>query len=214
MGEVVAMQRKINVAVSRFGRVFELEFKAGPNPRACEPAAALSVDGAFLAWCAISFHDPDDWDEVHVALADDHRLLNPGDLGISEATEDEMDFHFLAEAEDYVMGLLNEGLAQKLADTAREPGAEPEEEDDAPLMSPHARGKRVVDVWHNHGKQENQLPELIGIEIYDALQSMGLALGDLLDADPEIPREQCGTFVREMTSEALDSWRAEDKETD
>lgn len=215
MGEVVAMQRKINVAVSRFGRVFELEFKAGPTPGACAPAAALSVDGAFLAWCAITFHDPDDWEEVHTALSDEHRLLNPSDLGISDVTEDEMDFHFLAEAEEYVMGLLNEALASKLSDTAREPGVEPvESADDSLAMTPHDRGRRVVEIWHNHGKNEGQLSELMGIEIYDALQNMGLALGELLDGDPEIPRERCGEFVRAMTSEALDTWRAADRESD
>jgi len=217
MGDLVAMQRKINVSVSRFGRVFALEWKAGRTPRMCEPAATLTVNGEFLAWCAIAFHDPDDWSEVYVSLSDDYRLLHPNDLGISESTEDDMDFHFLAEAEDYVMGLINEALAQKLSDTAREPGAEdeePSEENDPLALTPLDRGKRVVSVWHNHGERKDQLPDLISIELYDALQCVGLALGDVLDADQGVPRDQCGAHVRETVAEALETWRAADLESD
>lgn len=204
---VVEMKRKIAVSVNRFGQVFSIEYRAGVSPKSSDPQAALYVNGAFLAWAPVVFHDPADWSEVSLDIADAHTLLSYSMLGMPSGGGDLADTRFISEAEEYVMNLLRDGLAKRLTDTPPEAGA-PEEEQEEPTLSPYDRGRRAVAVWHNHGKNEEQLPELIAIEIFDALDEMGVGLGAMLDEE-KIPRKRCGSAVREVVAEALSGWHAE-----
>lgn len=205
VGEVLEMKRKIDASVFRFGKVFRAEMQVGPTPESCDPHASLTIDGNFLCWCSVGFHE-DDWSEVYLDLSNEHRLLDPSDLGISDTTEDQLDFRFLAEAEEYILVLLNEGLARKLVTTATEPNEEPEAPEKT-FLTPIQRGARVVRVWHNHGQSIDQLPELVSIEIFDALQHMGESLGELLDDNPDVERGLCGNLVRAAVSDTLAEWR-------
>jgi hypothetical protein len=203
------MQRKISVSVKRFGHRYELEYRAGRTPETSEPAAAMKIDGTFFAFITVGYHDPEKWSEVTIELPDDRPALHPADLGMHPSTEDEADFGFLSEAEEYLTALLNRGLAQRLMETSQDPNAPAteEEEDEALSLTPHDRGHRVVEVWHNHGAPEHLLPDLIAIEIYDALEHVGNAVGNLLDGAEDVDRGQCGEFVRTTVTDALRAWK-------
>jgi hypothetical protein len=200
------MRRKIEVSVHRFGRRFELVYYAGPTPEQSDPSAVVKVDGESIGIATIIYHEPE-WNEVNVMdLPDQYQLLSPSDLGINTVTEDLTDHRFMTDAEEYILTLLNEELARKLtARNVEEPPTE-EQSDEALMLTPLDRGKRVVDVWHNHGGKIEQLPDLVAIEIYDAVEHVGHALGDMLD-ESDIEREACGEFVRGIVSEALISWK-------
>jgi hypothetical protein len=206
MGEVLEMKRKVRVSVNRFGHVFSVEYRAGRTPQSSDPQAALQVDGRLLAWLEIGYHESA-WSEIHLDLSDDHILVTPAMLGIVNATDDLTDHRFLSEAEEYVMGLLNEALAKKLAEPFEETEeTEEDDEGDEPL-SPMERGMRVLTVWHNHGRDEEQLPELVAIEVYSALEEASGAIAIALDtSQEEVPREQCGNLIRELMASTLEAW--------
>jgi len=84
---------------------------------------------------------------------------------------------------------------------------EPKEVPDPRNLHPRERALRAVAAWHDHGKDEKRLPDLIAIEIYDALDGMGMTVADSLDEDEDVPREECGDAVRNLIEETLQTWR-------
>lgn len=208
MGDVVEMKREVKVQVNRFGHLFGLAYRAGRTPALSDPQAAVYLDGKFFAWAAVAFH-MDRWSEIFVDLDEETILVSPEMLGITASSEDEADQRFILDTEEYVMRLLNEALAAAL-----NKGSDPEVDEGAsePVpdprnLHPRTRGLRAVEVWHNHGKDEEQLPDLIAIEVYDAIEGMGLSLAEALDEiDDSVPREECGNLVRALVEDTLQAW--------
>lgn len=205
MGDVVEMKRKVEAEVHRFGHHFRVEYRGGGHPSQADPQAALYVDGAFFTWFAVGFHVLD-WKALYLDLDNDHVLIRPEMVGMSPTTEDTEDHRFLLETEEYITALLTKGLVLALGASEK---AEPksQEASDPRNLHPHERALRAVSVWHDHGKDEERLPDLIAIEIYDALDSMGMTIADALDEDEDVPREGCGDAVRDMIEETLQAWR-------
>lgn len=207
MGDVLEMRCKVGVEVHRFGHHFRVEYRAGRHPSQADPQAALDIDGAFYAWLSVGFHALD-WKALYLDLDNDRVLIQPEMVGMSPTTEDTKDHRFLLEAEEYVLALLTEGLVRALgaSETAEE---RTQEVPDPRNIHPHERASRAVAVWHDHGKDAKRLPDLIAIEICDALEGMGMTIADALDEDEDVPREECGDAVRNLIEETLQMWRGE-----
>ena len=208
MGEVVKLGRKVSARVNRFGHIFSVEYKAGRSTTRTNPQAALSIDGQFFAWLTVAFDGPR-WEDINIELAQELVLVRPEMVGAPPATEGVEDHRFLIEAEDYIIGLLNAMLAEQLR-AFEEPLPEGAE---APVPDPRAvtpieRGLRVVQEWHDSGKNEEHLPMLVAIEVFDALEAQGLAIADSMDdSKDEVPRDQCGAVVRALVDDTLNAWR-------
>jgi len=207
MGDVVEMKRKVRAQVARFGHTFRAEYQAGGHPSQADPQAALYVDGAFFAWLAVGFHVLD-WKALYLDLDDDHVLVPPDMVGMSPTTEDTKDHRFLLEAEDYILALLTEGLVRALG-ASETGGEEPQGTVDPRNLHPRERASRAVAIWHDHGKDEERLPDLIAIEIYDALDGMGMTLADAVDEHIEEggERTECGDLIRALVDDTLQAWR-------
>jgi len=208
MGDVVAMKRKVETRVRRFGHDFRVEYLAGVSPKVTDPMAAVYVDGEFFTWAGVSFLTHE-WASIDLALDDDYVLVTPEMVGMSPTTEDEKDHRFLIEAEDYLLALLMEGLLEGLGGSSEDED-EPEATEDPRLLPPRERAARVVSRWHDHGKEEPRLPLLISLEIYDALASLGMTLADAVDEyliEEAGERRECGEFVRALVDETLSEWQ-------
>lgn len=208
MGDVVAMKRRVDARVRRFGHDFRVEYMAGVNPKVTDPMAAVYVDGEFFTWAGISFLTQE-WASIDLSLDDDYVLVTPEMVGMSPTTEDEKDHRFLIEAEDYLLALLMEGLLQGLG-TSEGDEDEPEAAMDPRQLHPRERAARAVSHWHDHGKEEPYLPLLISLEIYDALASFGMTLADAVDEyliEGAGERRECGEFVRALVDETLSEWQ-------
>jgi hypothetical protein len=182
---------------------------AGNTPASSERAAAISVDGVVCGWCEVVFADDYDWSQFTIDMSDDHPLINPPDLGIDENTESEEDLLFLTDAEEYILRRLNDELSRELLtrNYSVPPSAEDYSDLSLPNPSPQERSRRVVRLWQEHGSELEHLPELIAIELYDAVQGLGPALKDLLDETPEVSRESCGSFVLHTLHSVVDHWK-------
>lgn len=208
MGEIVEMKREIKVQVNRFGHLFGLSYRAGINPQSSDPQAAICIDGTFCMWAPIAYNAPK-WSEIYVDTDQEHVLITPEMLGISATSEDPSDHRFLLDAEEYVLSLLNDQLIAVLDRTATE---DPQEDSSAPgVLHPRVRGLRVVENWHNHGRVEEQLPDLITIEICDAMDTLGRTLAEVLDESDEVPRSECGNFIRAVLEETFQTWHRGDE---
>ena len=208
MGDVLEMRRKVEASVRRFGHHYKVEYRAGRNPSLTDPQAALYVDGAFFAWLSVGFH-AHEWEGLYLDLDEDHVLVTPDVMGMSPTTEDTKDHRFLLETEEYIVSLLTGALVCVLADSAEVDEGEPTEVPDPRGLSPYERGCRVVSFWHDHGKDEAQLPALIAVEIYDAVEGTGLMLADALGEfmmDLANGREDGSGFIQAMTEDLLQGW--------
>jgi hypothetical protein len=207
VGEVVKLGRKVSAQVNRFGHIFGVEYKAGRSTTRTNPQAALSVDGAFFAWLTVAFDGPR-WEDINIDLAQELVLVRPEMVGAQPATKGVEDHRFLIEAEDYILGLLNAMLADQLRafDEPLPEGAVPVQ--DPRAVTPMDRGLRVVQEWHDNGKDEGQLSMLVAIEIFDALETQGLAIADSMDdSKDEVQRDQCGAVIRALVDDTLNVWR-------
>jgi hypothetical protein len=208
VGEVVKMGRKVSAQVNRFGRTFEVEYKAGRNTKRTNPEAAIAVDGKFFAWLTVAFDGPS-WADINIELAQEMVLITPEMVGAPPSSEIVIDHRFLLEAEEYILSLLNDSLAEQLRvfdeplpETATDPVKDPR------AVTPWERGLRASQLWHDSGKNEDQLPSLVAVEIFDALEAQGMAIADSLDdAIEEVSREQCGSLVRTLVDDTLNTWR-------
>ena len=209
MGDIITMKPKIKAAVRRFGCVFQVEYQIGKSPELSEPAAALYCEGSLIAWLTVGFAARA-WNAIVFDIDDETHLVTPYMVGMSPATEDEEDLQFLIDAEEYLLVVLAKalGVAIEAAVGALD---SPERSDSAPdprYLHPRERGRRVLESWHNHGRVEQMLPDLIAIEVYDALESMGGLLADALDEDESTPRGECGNLVLAMVESAIREWRS------
>ena len=205
MGDVLEMKRKVEAQVHRFGHHFRVEYQAGGHPSQADPQAALYVDGVLSEWLLVGFHVLD-WKALYLDLDNDRVLIPPDMVGMSPTTEDAKDHRFLLEAEEYLLALLTEGLVLALG-ASETPEEEPQSTVDPRNLHPRERAARAVAIWHNHGKDEERLPDLIAIEIYDALDGMGMTLADAVDEAKDVLRDDCGELVRALVEETLQTWR-------
>lgn len=213
MGDVLEMKRKVETKVHRFGHTFRVEYLAGVSPKESDPAAALYVDGEQLAWVEVGFA-ADAWTALVLSADEERILVRPEMVGMNPTTEDVADHKFLIEAEEYVLHLLSVELGRLLARERASEGAESADEaqPDPRYLPPHDRALRVLETWHNHGREDEHLPGLIAIEIYDALESMGMALADVVDEHIEEggERTECGELVRGTVLTAIGEWKSGD----
>lgn len=197
--------------VTRFGHTFKVVHRAGNTPAASDPQAALYVDESLLGYLAVGT-PLDDWSEIFLDRpnSDDSLMVTPEMLGMREGTEDGADHRFLIEAEEYLLALLADELSR--VHGASPPG--PSETLEMPLdprnLHPRDRAERVMEIWHNHGRDEAKLPDLIAIEIFDALEGMGMTLADSLDEEEGVDRDQCGDFLRGLVEATFQEWREDE----
>ena len=208
MGNVIEMKRKVTAQIARFGHSFRIEYQVGRTPELSDPAAALYIDNIFHTWATVGYADRA-WEALSLDLSNDVALLEPRALGMSPTTENPSDLSFLFDAEEYLLSLLDHAL--RLAVVRVSVALPPLPDADQPLpylesCHPQERGRRVAETWHNHGSVEEMLPTLVAIEIYDALEILGVALADTLD-ETDVPREACGDFVRTLVEQAIQDWR-------
>ena len=209
MCNVIEMKRQMIAQVSRFGHIFRAEYMAGPTREQSDRQAAFYCDGKLIAWLQAGFH-LDDWGELYLQPADENTpLLSLEMLGLPPHSENENDAVFMLNAEMYIVGLLNTELARKLIETSKEPGLEEDDStDDSWLLTPLERGARVVEVWHNHERHAELLPQLVAIEIYDALDVMGFVLAKTLDEADDLEPGQCGEMITHMVATMLSEWHS------
>lgn len=208
MGDLLEMKPKVKATVRRFGCTFRVEYQAGRNPELSEPAAALYCDDSLIAWLTVGFKDRS-WEAIVFDLDDETHLVTPQMVGMSPTTEADEDLRFLLDAEEYLLVVLARALGVAIEAAvgpleAREPskGAR-----DPRHLHPRERGRRALAAWHDHGRVEEMLPDLIAVEVYDALEAMGMSLADALDEDDDLPREGCGNLVRALVEGAIQEWR-------
>jgi hypothetical protein len=208
MGDVVKLGRKVSAVVNRFGHAFSVEYKAGRNTKRTNPEAAIAIDGKFFAWLTVTFDGPS-WSDINVELAQEMVLVTPEMVGAPPSSEMVTDHRFVLEAEEYILSLLNESLAEQLrAFDEPLPEANVEPVQDPRATTPWERGLRAAQLWHDSGKNEDQLPALLAVEVFDALEAQGMAIADSLDeAIDEVSREQCGALVRTLIDDTLNTWR-------
>jgi hypothetical protein len=204
MGDVVEMKRKVTAQIARFGHAFRVEFNAGRTPELSDPAAALYLDGTFLAWLTVGFA-ANDWGAIVFDMDDEVHVIDPPMLGMSPTTEEATDLKFLLEAEDNILTTLATDLGSVLSKTQElpEPHVVAEFLPDPRLLHPRARGRRVAAAWHDHGAVEAMLPDLVAVEVYDVFESTGLILADFLDEHDEV----LGDRVREIVEAMIQDWR-------
>ena len=207
MGDVVEMKRKVETRVRRFGHEYRVEYRAGTSPKITDPMAALYIDGELFTWLGVRFIE-DDWGSIDLAIDDDYMLVTPEMVGMSPTTEDEKDHQFLIEAEDYLLALLITGLSGALGAVER-PGEGPSSTPDPRHLHPLERASRAISTWHDHGRVEKMLPDLVAAEVYDALEAMGMSLAEAVDEHIEEggERTECGKLIRALVEEAIQEWR-------
>ena len=206
MGDVVEMKRTVKAQVQRFGHYFRVEYRAGVSPEQSDPQAALYLNNVFFAWLGVSL-PTGEWKDVFLDLDDDYTLVEPQMVGMCPSTENVADHKFLIETEEYILALLADELGGQL-DASAEPKKDDTPAPDPRNLHPRERGHRVVEVWHNHGAEPAQLPDLLAIEVYDALEGMGMALADAVDehiADGGERREN-GNLIRALVEDTLQRW--------
>lgn len=212
MGDVVNMMRKVAAQVVRLGHTFKVEYRAGQTPELSDPAAALYLDDVFLTWVTLGFAT-DDWRAVVLDIDGDHNLIDPTMLGMSPTTVDDRDLSLLLDVEDYVLTLLSQSLGNELAKIMTPPSElENYDPENALQLSPQGRGQRVLAAWHDLGEAIDVLPDLIAIEICDAVEITGFAMIDVLEDTPDgtcdSAREQCASLLQEMIESLLVQWRS------
>ena len=151
MGEVVKLQKKICVQVSRFGHSFEARYMARPPITEAQPPVQLYRDGEFVAQTYVTVsrvpeNNPQLFVQLH-AFPDEVVLFGDGDLGLSLYVNRDVE-HLLA-CQEYVLESLAELIEQQLynilsmeeyADTHRA------DTDAAFILQPTAR-QRVDVAW-------------------------------------------------------------------
>lgn len=204
MGDVVEMKRKVSAQVTRFGHVFRVEYQIGPNCEISDSAAALYVDDTFSVWLSVDFDEADQ----NVAMLDiddaDH-IVEPSMVGICPMTESSIDLQYLVESDEYMLTELTLALRAAIEARALVSGPCP-----APSnIHPWERGRSVAALWCDHGQVIEKLPDLIAIEIKDAVEAMGLAMAEAVDSTHEVNRDECGNLLRNMIEDALEQWESE-----
>lgn len=208
MGDLLEMKPKVKATVVRFGCTFRVEYQAGRTPELSEPAAALYCEDSLIAWLTVGF-SARDWKSIVFDMDDETHLVSPQMVGMSPTTEAEEDLRFLLDAEEYLLVVLAGALGKAIEAAVgplEAPEASPEARDPRHLH-PRERGRRALAAWHDHGRVEEMLPDLIAVEVYDAIEAMGMSLADTLDDDPDVPREGCGNLIRAMVEGAIQEWR-------
>lgn len=205
MGDVVELKRKVIEQIARFGHTFRVEFQAGRTPELSDPAAALYLDGTFLAWLMVGFA-ANDWGAIVFDLDDEVHLIDPPMVGMSPTTEETTDLKFLLETEEYILVSLANALGRTLTKTQEPLTPTPGTTTFAPdprYMHPRARGRRVAATWHDHGAVDTMLPDLVAVEVYDAIEGTGLVIADFLDEHDGV----LGDRVREIVEAMIQDWR-------
>ena len=209
--KVTEMKMPAVAQVTRFGHTFKVVHRAGNTPSASDPQAALYVDTALLGYLAIGT-PLGNWSEIFLDRpnGDESLMVTPEMLGMRPGTEDGADHRFLVEAEDYLLALLADELS--VVHGAAPPG--PAESLEMPLdprnIHPRQRADRVMEIWHNHGKDESKLADLIAIEIFDAMEAMGMTLADSVDEETDVERDQCGDLIRGLVESTFQEWREDE----
>lgn len=210
MGDVVEMKRKTTAQVVRFGHTFKVEYQAGRTPELSDPAAALYLDGTLLAWLTVGFSD-NAWGAVVLDIDEDVHLIDPPMIGMSPTTDNELDLIFLLDTEAYLLTTLTIALGSTLAASlappeARSPDVSPP---DHKHYHPRERGRRAHAAWHDHDRVDDLLPDLIAVEVYDAIESMGMALADVVEEHIEEggDRRECGQIIRSSVELAIETWK-------
>lgn len=197
--------------VTRFGHTFKVVHRAGNTPSVSDPQAAIYVDTDLLGYLAIGT-PLDDWSEIFLDRpnGDDSLMVTPEMLGMRSGTEDGADQRFLLEAEEYLLALLADELSRVHGAAPPEPSEALEMPLDPRNLHPRMRAERVLDIWHNHGQDETKLVDLIAIEIFDALEGMGMTLADSVDEETDVDRDQCGDLIRGLVESTFQEWREDE----
>jgi len=208
MGDVVELKRRVVASTHRFGHYFEIAYRAGRTPATSDPQAGLSVDGELRTWLHAGYGD-DSFNSLVLVLDSDAEVVTPETIGASPSLWDSFDYHFLANTEAYLLQLLTLALRTKLGDMPVD--VETVEEMEPPeTEAPSAwdRGVRAATLWHDTGRVDAALPELVAIEICNAVEYAGRAFAVMLDESVStIPREECGDFVEGMAISLTEMWR-------
>jgi len=201
--------RPVTVQITRFGHQFRVAFRAGSSLMASDSQASLYIDDKLVGWLSVNYreHEPG-WQHLYLDPSDDTEIVSPEMLGLPPETEGLADNRFLTEAEEYILSSLSARLIHELAGTLP-PSSETAQ--DPRMISPKKRGLRVAAVWHDTGRVEELLPELVATEVLDTVRCVGAILSNAVDVAGPFPNdaEKCKNYIEGLIEGLIEDWQVE-----
>jgi hypothetical protein len=213
MGTLVDFKLPITVEIRRFGHVFTATYDYGPKPSLSAPEAKFFIDGSVVSYLKATY-DKDVWTEWYLEPGDlEQPLILPEVLGMSEDTRNQEDLEFLFTAEVYILDALTSKVITTIGrlNTSKPTDAPGAQVVSPRIVSPRDRGHRVTQAFHDSGKNISLLPQIVAIEVADAIDCMGFLLSEYIDEEQKDKGGafQCGECVRDCIVDLLDAWNTE-----